>query len=48
MPFERMEIRQQGTIKIIEQPVVAITKERLSVKGDFSMILPEAYIPEEE
>ena len=48
MPFERMEIRKQGTIKIIEQPVVAITKERLSVKGDFSMILPEVYIPEEE
>ena len=45
--FERMKIIKNGKLKIIESPVVAITKERLSVKGDFSMILPEAYIPEE-
>ena len=47
IPFEKMEIMQHGMVKTIEHPVVAITKERLSVKGDFSMILPEAYIPEE-
>ena len=44
--FERMKIMKNGKIKVVESPVVAITKERLSVNGDFSMILPEAYIPE--
>ena len=48
MQFERMEIKKNGRTKIIEHPAVAIVKERLSVKGDFSMILPEAYVPEEE
>ena len=48
MQFEKMEIRKNGRVKVIVQPVVAIVKERLSVKGDFSMILPEAYVPEEE
>ncbi|MBR5267776.1 MAG: sigma-E processing peptidase SpoIIGA [Lachnospiraceae bacterium] len=47
MRFERMRIMQDGKTKIIDAPVVAIVKEPLSVKGDFSMILPEAYIPEE-
>lgn len=47
MQFERMEIKKDGRTKSIDCPVVAIVKERLSVNGDFSMILPEAYVPEE-
>ncbi len=47
MQFERMEIRKNGRTRIIHCPVVAIVKERLSAKGDFSMILPEVYVPEE-
>lgn len=47
MQFERMEIKKNGRVMKVECPVVAIVKEKLSVKGDFSMILPEAYVPEE-
>ena len=48
MQFERMEIRKDGRSRIVECPVVAIVKEQLSVHGDFTMILPEAYVPEEQ
>ena len=46
LQFEKMEIKKSGRVKTVECPVVAIVKERLSVNGDFSMILPEAYVPE--
>lgn len=42
--FEKMEIRKSGTCIKIENPVVAITKEPLSIGGDFNMILPEEYV----
>ncbi len=47
MTFEKMEIIRNGQVHIIEQPTVAITKEGLSAKGDFNMILPEEYVPGE-
>lgn len=45
--FEKMEIQGNGSAITIEKPAVAIVKESLSVKGDFSMILPEEYVPGE-
>lgn len=42
--FEKMEIWKDGTQVVIENPVVAITKEPLSVDGAFSMLIPETYI----
>lgn len=47
MLFEKMEIIKDGKIRIIEKPAVAIVKEPLSVKGEFSMILPEEYVLED-
>ena len=46
LQFEKMEIKKNGRVMTVECPVVAIVKERLSVNGDFSMILPEVYVPE--
>lgn len=46
LQFEKMEIKKSGRVMTVECPVVAIVKERLSITGDFSMILPEAYVPQ--
>lgn len=45
--FEKMEITRDGRTMTIEHPAVAITRESLSTSGDFSMILPEEYVPGE-
>ncbi len=42
--FEKIEIQTNRTCMKIENPVIAITKEPLSINGDFNMILPEEYI----
>lgn len=42
--FEKMEIFKDGKYITIENPAVAITKEKISVKGDFSILLPEEYV----
>ena len=34
-----MEIEQEGEKRIIENPIIAITKEEVSVKGEYQMIL---------
>ncbi len=47
MLFEKMVIMGNGRSATIENPAVAIVKESLSCSGDFSMILPEEYVPEE-
>lgn len=44
MILEKMEIMKDGTTQIVENPVVAISKERLCGDGSFSMLLPEEYI----
>lgn len=46
--FEKMEIERNGKYMTVENPIVAIVKGSLSTDGDFSMILPEAYVPEGE
>lgn len=45
--FEKMEIQGNERVITIEKPAVAIVKESLSANGDFSMILPEEYVPGE-
>lgn len=42
--FEKMEILKDGKYIMIENPAVAITKERISVNGEFSILLPEEYV----
>lgn len=42
--FEKMEILKDGKYITIENPAVAITKEKVSIKGDFSILLPEEYV----
>lgn len=42
--LEKMEIRKDGKTHIVENPVVAVSKERLSFDDSFSMLLPEEYI----
>lgn len=39
--LEKMEIEKEDGMVVIERPVVAVTKERLSGSGDFTMLLPE-------
>ncbi len=47
MWFEKMEIETEENTITIENPAVAIVKESLSANGDFTMILPEEYVPGE-
>lgn len=42
--FEKMEILKDGTYITIENPAVAITREKISANGDFSILLPEEYV----
>lgn len=42
--FEKMEIWKDGAQITIESPVVAVTKEPLSVDDAFSILIPETYI----
>lgn len=42
--LEKMEIMKDGRTIIVENPVVAVSKERLCTDASFSMLLPEEYI----
>ncbi len=42
--LDEMEIVKERGSVVIRRPAVAIAKERLSVDGDFSVILPEDYV----
>lgn len=42
--FEKMEIYREGRLFEMERPIVAVTREPLSVNGDFTMLLPEELI----
>lgn len=42
--MEKMEIVHENGILTVEKPVVAVSKEPLSVGGDFTMLLPESLI----
>lgn len=44
MMLERMEIIKDGKTIVVENPVVAVSKERLSSDDSFSVLLPEEYI----
>lgn len=44
--FDKMEIVKEEKILVIEKPVVAISKGKLSVNGDFNMLLPEELVME--
>ena len=44
--FDKMEIVKEEKTLVIEKPVVAISKGKLSVNGDFNMLLPEELVME--
>lgn len=46
IPFEKMEILKDGTWIRIGKPVVAVSNERLSARGEFSMLIPEDFVSE--
>ncbi len=39
--LDEMEVRQGDEVKVIERPLVAVSKKTLSVNGEYQMLLHE-------